>query len=121
VNRNTKIEHDKIIDGFAELTHHTNYIEFHVNCGICSIKICATPEIQKYVLEVKGVPVKMMKRGALFCENCSKRRARINYLKKGNKFIEVENGKTELKNLQDEENKFEWNSGASDKPYDWPY
>ncbi|MDF1699242.1 MAG: hypothetical protein P1U56_25530 [Saprospiraceae bacterium] len=118
---NTNIEHDKIIDGFAELYHHKKYIEFHSNCGICSTKICVTPRTQKYVLEVKGVPVKMMKRGALFCENCRKRRARINYLKKGNKFIEVENGKAELKSLRDEEYNLKWSSGGNDKTYDWPY
>jgi len=121
LKRNTKIEHDKIIDGFAELNNHKDYIEFYANCGICSTAICVTPEIQKYVLEIKGVPVKMMKRGALFCDNCRKRRARINYLKKGNKFIEVENGKIELKNLQEEERNVRWNSGANGNSYDWPY
>lgn len=121
MNNSIKIDHEKIIDGFAELDHHKKYIEFHIHCGVCSTKTYVSPEIQKYILEIKGVPVKMMKRGALFCETCRKRRARINYLKKGNKYLEVENGKTDLKKLQDEENKIRRNSSRSIFTYDWPY
>ena len=115
------IKHADIIDGFTELQDHINYLPFNSFCGICDGKIAVSPRDQKHVLEVKKVPVKMMRRGALLCENCIKRRGRINYLKKGNKFIEEENGKTDLSKLESQEKELKWKSKGLFGSIDWPY
>lgn len=115
------IKHTEIIDGFAELTNHKNYLPFSSFCGICDAKIDVTPADQKHVLEVKKVPVKMMKRGALLCEDCIKRRSRIKFLRKGNKFLEIENGKVDLSELEKEENELKSNSKGRYNSIDWPY
>lgn len=45
----------------------------------------------------------MLMRGAIFCEKCAKRRAKTHFLRKRNRWIEVENGKKLLQELEDEE------------------
>jgi hypothetical protein len=57
------IEHDKLIDGFAELTKHRHYLSFETFCGICDTPVTVSPKTQKYMLEVKAIPVKMLRRG----------------------------------------------------------
>ncbi len=99
------IDHTKIMDGFGQLSRSKYYQAFYTNCGICNEKTFVTAKTQKYILEVKIIPVKMLQRGAVFCKSCTKRRGRINYLKKGNKFLKVENGRVELTRLRDEEQK----------------
>lgn len=115
------INHNEIIDGFSELQDHKNYLSFNSYCGICDDKILVTPENQKYLLEEKKVPVKMLKRGALFCNSCSKRRARINYLRKGNQFLEEKNGRANLNELEKEENELERMSKSLYLSAEWPY
>jgi hypothetical protein len=129
INRKLKLEqrqllpinHSIIIDGFAELKTHINYLPFDSFCGICDKNMLVTAAVQKHVVEVRQVPVKMMKRGALFCESCSKRRGRINFLKNGNKFLEEENGKAELIDIEKEEKELQSQSKGLYSAADWPY
>jgi len=45
------INHSMLIDGFAELQQHTEYVSFDTNCGICGIPLRATPDIQNTCLK----------------------------------------------------------------------
>lgn len=127
MSRNTKkepltpINHSSIIDGFGELHDSANYMPFDSYCGVCDKQIHVSPAAQKYLLEVKQIPVKFLKRGAIYCDECRDRRSRINYLRKGDKWLEVENGKEELNQLQNEESRLE--AGSSNRYLDakWPY
>lgn len=115
------IDHSSIIDGFGELTEHKQYKPFNSYCGICDQNVYVTSAIQKYIVEINKVPVKMLRRGAIFCENCKTRRAKINYLKNGNKYLEVEEGKTELINLRKEEQEIKSQSKGLYESGEWPY
>ena len=48
------IEHNKVIDGFAELAKHRRYLAFDTFCGICDAPVTISPRTQKYMLEVKS-------------------------------------------------------------------
>ena len=117
----TITDHSIIIDGFAELINYKNYQPFSSFCGICDDQIIVTSAVQKHLIETKKVPVKMLKRGAIFCTTCKERRARINYLRKGNKFLEEENGRAELIDLEKEEQELKGNSTGLFSSSTWPY
>jgi hypothetical protein len=61
------IDHTKIMDGFSQLRAFTIYEPLNTFCGICDDPIILSPQEQKYLLEVKGVPVKFLQRGAAYC------------------------------------------------------
>jgi hypothetical protein len=97
------IDHTKLIDGFEELTKHRYYLPFQTFCGICDRLFELSPRVQKYMLEVRGIPVKMLQRGAVYCVKCRRRRSRINYLKSGDKWRAAPGGKEEMNDLIREE------------------
>jgi hypothetical protein len=72
------IDHSRLIDGFAELRGRTHYEDESLQCGDCGRAFVFTAAAQKYVFEVRGVPVKMRNRGAAFCDACRDVRARRN-------------------------------------------
>jgi hypothetical protein len=115
------IYHDKVIDGFNELTTHENYLSFASNCGICDAPIVVSGKAQKYLLEVRGIPAKMLMRGVVFCGVCRKRRARINWLKSGDRWRTEPNGEAQLAQLRSDE---EQSRRSSHRLYEgaiWPY
>ena len=115
------INHANIIDGFSELHGIKHYISFSSYCGICDSEIFVSSMIQKFILEKNKVPVKFLKRGAVYCEECKDRRARINFLSKGDKWQVTENGKAELIELQNIENNLKSHSKGLYEKADWPY
>lgn len=76
-----EIEHEKVIDGFGHLVGHKYYRAFPSTCSICGRSLVLSASDQKYLLEVKGVPVKLMQYAA-FCMQCRSHRARIKFLKR---------------------------------------
>lgn len=115
------IEHNKLIDGFAELTKHRCYLSFDTFCGICDAAVTVSPRTQKYMLEVKSIPVKMLRRGAVYCVKCRQRRSRINWLKRGDRWRAERNGKEELKDLLSEEQNLKNRSKRLYENAQWPY
>jgi len=115
------IEHGKVIDGFAELEKHSHYIAFDTFCGICDAPVSVSPELQKYLLEAKAIPVKMLRRGAVYCDKCRQRRSRINLLRSGDKWRMVQNGKDELEDLLAEERNLKSRSNHLYEGAMWPY
>lgn len=115
------IDHRQLIDGFAELQHHVNYQAYRSFCGICDSQILVTAAIQKHLLEKKKIPVKFLRRGAVYCQTCKDRRVRINFLRKGDHFRAVEGGLDELKRLQAEELEEERKSKQRFHSDEWPY
>ncbi len=76
--RGTPIDHSLIVDGFGEMDGRTIYEAYVTNCGRCGREFTFTPEAQKYVHEVRGVPIKMGRRGAAYCPNCANETAADN-------------------------------------------
>lgn len=120
-NQLLPINHQKIIDGFNQLAEHINYLPFESFCGICDDDIFVTAKKQQYILEEKRVPVKMLMRGAILCKKCAKRRAKMHFLRKGNHWTEIENGKELLQELEDEERLLQTNSKSSYLTVKWSY
>ena len=118
-----RIIHSKIMDGFGELARHKFYKSFRSHCGICDREIQVTPSVQKWLLEKKGLPVKMLRRGAVFCEACTRRRARIKYLRKNDNGKGIENGDgvQELEELSWQEACLEAESESLYENAHWPY
>ena len=115
------IDHSKIIDGFAELTNHVNYLPFDTYCGICDAECHVSPAAQKYILESNRVPVKMLQRGDVYCENCRARRAEINSLRRRDRHRDVEGGRELLDRLTNEENTLKAKSKRLFHNGNWPY
>lgn len=75
------IDHARIMDGFGELARFSHYIPFRTGCGVCGARILVTVAAQKYLLEVKGVPVKVLRSGrGAYCTACISRRVRMKAL-----------------------------------------
>lgn len=72
------IDHARIIDGLRELEGETHYQPREVKCGDCGVMFTFSPSAQRYVHEVRGVPVKMAERGSVFCARCVPPRAEAN-------------------------------------------
>lgn len=72
------IDHAKVIDGFGDLVGRDVYEPREVRCGRCGRFFTFTAADQKYVHEVRGVPVKMADRGAAYCDACVPLRAEEN-------------------------------------------
>jgi hypothetical protein len=115
------IDHAKVTDGFGELTTHRAYRALTTFCGICDERIVVSPREQKYLLEVKGVPVKRLRAGAAFCQRCAARRSRINYLASGERWRHEPNGAAELASLRSEEREAEAKSRQQFRQAEWPY
>jgi len=114
------IDHSRIMDGFQELARHASYVAFETFCGICDIAILATAFDQKHLLEAKGVPVKALRRGALFCRSCRTRRARIRELRKRTPRRDTEEF-VELRGLEAEEAEARRTAGRRYETARWPY
>lgn len=74
------IDHSKIIDGFGELQGRSWYEPFETRCAGCRKPIVFEGADQKYVHEVRGVPIKMARRVAR-CGECARARGRVNRAK----------------------------------------
>lgn len=116
-----RIDHAKIMDGFAELRGHVHYIPMNTFCGICDEPIQVSPASQKYLLEVKGVPVKFLRRGAALCKQCAQRRARMKFLAQSASQLGDKSGAEELGHLRTEERERRAKSLRSFESVDWPY
>ena len=115
------IDHTKITDGFGELTAHRTYRPLATFCGVCDTPIILSPREQKYLLEVKGVPVKRLHAGAAFCQPCAERRSRINHLARGESWRHEPDGEAELAALQAQERQAESQSRRRFQQAEWPY
>ena len=115
------IEHQKIIDGFGQLDGYVYYCPLDTHCGICDTPFTLAPRFQKYMLEVKGIPLKMLQGGAVYCTNCRRRRSRINWLRSGEKWRTEADGEEELRRLQDEEQNLKARSQRRYQDAAWPY
>lgn len=65
-----RIDHGRIIDGFGELSEQVTYEAYEAQCGLCDARFVFSPQAQKYVHEVRGIPIKMARRGAAYCQRC---------------------------------------------------
>lgn len=115
------IDHAKITDGFDELTTHRIYRPLATFCGVCDLPIVVSPREQKYLLEVKGVPVKRLRLGAAFCQPCAARRSRVNYLARSERWRQEPNGGSELAALRSEEREAQARSHQRFRQAEWPY
>ena len=115
------IDHTKVTDGFGQLRGHGVYVPFATYCGICDDPVVLSPREQKYLLEVKGVPVKFLQRGAAYCQRCAKRRARINFLARGDRWRQEPDGAAELEGLRLEESTQQLHSRERYRKAEWPY
>lgn len=70
------IDHGRIIDGWGELAGVTHYQSHQRPCGSCGATFVFTARDQKYVREVRGVPVKMDR--VAYCSSCVRVRAAEN-------------------------------------------
>lgn len=71
------IDHRRLVDGFGEMSSRTHYEGFESKCGRCGCAFWFSATAQKYVHEVRGVPVKRA-RSAGFCDACAKARGKKN-------------------------------------------
>lgn len=115
------IDHAKLIDGFGELTSSPVYVPLETFCGICDAPFVLAPRVQKYMLEVRQIPVKMLQRGAVFCVACRRRRSRINWLHSHDRFRTVDGGAEELARLRSDENQAQLYSKRRYQTALWPY
>lgn len=113
--------HAQLIDGFGELKSHSRYLAFETFCAICDEPFTLHPGAQKYLLEVKQIPVKMLRRGAVFCVRCRKRRTRINWLHHHDRWRTVLNGAEERARLREEERQLAETSRQRYVGAIWPY
>lgn len=113
------IDHSAIMDGLSELTAYKNYKPFDTFCGICGAACHVTSREQKYILEVKGVPAKMLRRGAVFCDMCLERRVKIKGLRKHHHDKGDSAGKVLLKKLIAEEDALKMQ--PKEIGSNWPY
>ena len=115
------INHHKLIDGFGELDGAHTYVPFETFCGICDAPFVLHPRIQKYMLEVRQIPVKMLQRGAVFCLSCRRRRSRLNWLHRHDRWREAPGGAEERDRLRSEEYKARALSKRLYETAVWPY
>jgi hypothetical protein len=73
------------------------------------------------MLEVNRVPVKMLQRGAVFCEPCRVRRSRIKALRKEHPQRQGQSGVEELDRLEAEEADAQRGAGRKYEKASWPY
>ena len=76
--RKVPIDHGRIIDGFGEMIGYTHYEDRVLPCGGCGVLFTFTARDQKYVHEIRGVPIKFADRGAAYCSECVRARAAQN-------------------------------------------
>ena len=115
------IDHARIMDGFGELQGQRTYLPFATFCGICDTPLVLSAREQKYLLEVKGVPVKRLRAGAAFCAQCAARRGRINEIARGERWRHVQEGEAELAKLRTEERDAQAQSHQRYLHAEWPY
>ena len=115
------IDHARLSDGFGELTRHRTYRPLATFCGVCDAPIVVSPREQKYLLEVKGVPVKRLRAGAAFCQPCAARRSRINHLARREQWKQEPGGASELATLRADERRAESQSRRRFQQAEWPY
>jgi hypothetical protein len=115
------ISHHKLIDGFGELAASSVYLPFETFCGICDAPFVVHPRIQKYMLEVRQIPVKMLRRGAVFCLACRRRRSRLNWLRHHDRWRSTPGGADERDRLRSEENSALAQSRRLYETAPWPY
>ncbi|MBK7908303.1 MAG: hypothetical protein IPJ78_17320 [Gemmatimonadetes bacterium] len=120
-NDSVLIDHAKITDGFGQLVGFVAYLAFESFCGICDDPIEVSAAEQKFLLEVKQVPVKMLLRGATFCARCRTRRAKINQLAQGERWRTIEGAGEELERLRAEESALMLESRNRSPGTKWPY
>jgi len=119
--KTVRIDHTKLIDGFGNLARHNRYISFNTYCGLCGVDLTATPEMQKYLLEVKQIPVKYLQRGSVpFCEECKDIRSRIKYLNKNGAYRKESKEFKELASLKVRENARKKKPSEAEAA-NWPY
>ncbi len=119
--RGTPIDHGKVMDGHGRLAGRSSYVSFVTPCVVCGTPFAFTGTAQKYVLEVKGVPVKAL-RGSAFCARCMKRRGRIHALGRhpGKTHVERSARAAERRHLVAEE-RTERSMAGAPTPTEWPY
>jgi hypothetical protein len=110
-----RIDHAKVIDGHRELIGN-HYIGFDSHCR-CDQPIHISADTQRYLLEEKQIPVKMLMRGAVLCEDCRRRRARMAVLRD----LSTETAREELRKLEQEEDRIETTSNRKYERASWPY
>jgi hypothetical protein len=115
------IDHTKIIDGFGDLVKYRHYRPFASHCGKCEAPIVVSGKTQQYLLEVKGIPAKFLMRGVVFCDACRKRRARLNWLKSGDRWRTEPDGEEELARLRETEEQSRRQSRHLYEHAPWPY
>ncbi|MFO0570315.1 MAG: hypothetical protein U0263_32030 [Polyangiaceae bacterium] len=115
------IDHDKLIDGYGDLTAYTVYESFDTYCGICDAPTRVTAAEQKYLLEINGVPVKMLRGGAIYCRSCAERRARIKALKYIDGTATTSDVRKELALLRADEEHLRSRSERRYLNVSWPY
>lgn len=115
------IDHSVIIDGFAELAQHNQYLPFDTPCGICGLACHVSSRQQKYILEVNRVPVKMLVRGAVFCEGCLERRVALKELRKGRHDHDKATAKALIEKYLAEEEKLKRQARPLSASTNWPY
>ena len=115
------IDHHRIVDGVGQLDGCVSYVPFDTYCGICDESCHVAPRMQKYILEENGVPVKSLQRGAVFCERCRARRARIHALRRGDGWRRVPGGAEEVERLEREERDARAESRRRFEGAPWPY
>lgn len=116
-----QIDHARIVDGFGEMRAHSVYRPLRTYCGVCDSQVELSPATQKYMLEVVGVPVKMLRRGAVFCVPCRKRRSRITWLESGDRWRGCPEWQSELRLLRSEERTLKAQSERRYETAPWPY
>jgi hypothetical protein len=115
------INHHKLIDGFGELNGSRVYVPFATFCAICDAPFVLHPRIQKYMLEVRQIPVKMLRRGAVFCLECRRRRSRINWLHRHDRWRSITGGGEERDRLRTAESNALAHSRRLYASAVWPY
>jgi hypothetical protein len=115
------ITHSRLIDGFGELSAARYYVPYETSCGICDAPFTVHPRIQKYILEIRQVPVKVFRDGGVFCVPCRKRRSRITWLHRHDRWRTVPDGAAERERLRQEEYELKRRSHIGRRDALWPY
>lgn len=120
-DQNVPIEHGKLIDSVGLLRGFRLYRPIKTFCGICDAPFTLSPAVQKYILEVNRVPVKMLQRGAIYCVACRRRRSRIKWRKRGDRWRTEPKRKEELDRLVAEEEELKRNSKCRYETAKWRF
>lgn len=115
------ISHQSIVDGFGELAASRVYVPLETFCGVCDVPIVLLPEDQKHLLEVRRIPVKMLRRGAARCVPCRQRRSRLDWLRQHDRWRSVPGGAEERDLLDSQESEARAKSKRRYELATWPY